>query len=51
VPAGYSAEAMRASLATYLGSPAKAYRELGWTSRPLREAERARRRWVRVSLS
>ena len=37
MPAGYSAEAMRASLATYLGSPAKAYRELGWTSRPLRE--------------
>ena len=36
-PAGYSSEAMRASLATYLGSPAKAYRELGWTSRPLRE--------------
>jgi nucleoside-diphosphate-sugar epimerase len=37
LPAGYSSEAMRASLATYLGSPAKAYRELGWTSRPLRE--------------
>ena len=37
LPAGYSSEAMRASLATYLGNPAKAYRELGWTSRPLRQ--------------
>jgi len=37
LPAGYSSEAMRASLATYFGSPAKAYRDLGWTSRPLRE--------------
>lgn len=36
VPQDYAAEAMRASVATYLGSPAKAERELGWTSRPLR---------------
>lgn len=37
VPKDYAAESMRASLASYLGSPAKAERELGWTSRPLRE--------------
>jgi len=37
LPDSYTAEAMRASLATYLGSPEKARRELGWTSRPLRE--------------
>jgi nucleoside-diphosphate-sugar epimerase len=37
LPATYSAEALRASLATYLGTPAKAERELGWTARPLHE--------------
>ena len=40
LPAGYSSETMRAGLATYLGSAAKAYGELGWTSRPLREGLR-----------
>jgi nucleoside-diphosphate-sugar epimerase len=35
IPGSYSAEAMRSSLATYLGSPAKAQRELGWAVRSL----------------
>ncbi len=35
VPADFSAETMRASLATYYGSPAKAERELGWKARSL----------------
>ena len=35
VPPDFAAETMRASLATYLGSPAKAERELGWQARPL----------------
>ncbi len=35
LPPGYSAEAMRASQASYLGTSAKAERELGWTYRPL----------------
>ncbi len=35
VPADFSAETMRASLATYYGSPAKAQRELGWHARSL----------------
>lgn len=35
VPADLSAETMRASLATYYGSPAKAERELGWRARSL----------------
>jgi nucleoside-diphosphate-sugar epimerase len=35
VPADLSAETMRASLATYYGSPAKAERELGWHARSL----------------
>lgn len=37
LPEGYEAEAMRASLATYLGSSAKAEQHLGWSARPLRE--------------
>jgi nucleoside-diphosphate-sugar epimerase len=36
LPAEYASETLRASLATYLGSPAKAERDLGWTCRPLR---------------
>ena len=35
VPPDFAAETMRASLATYHGSPAKAERELGWHARPL----------------
>jgi dihydroflavonol-4-reductase len=35
VPPDFAAETMRASLATYLGSPAKAERELGWQARSL----------------
>jgi len=44
VPGAYSAEGLRASVATYLGSPAKAERELGWSARSLQEgmAETAR---------
>ena len=36
LPAEYASETLRASLATYLGSAAKAERDLGWTCRPLR---------------
>ena len=35
LPPGFAAETMRAGLATYLGSPAKAERYLGWHARPL----------------
>jgi nucleoside-diphosphate-sugar epimerase len=35
VPPDLAAETMRAGLATYYGSPAKAERELGWRARPL----------------
>lgn len=35
VPPDLAAETMRAGLATYYGSPAKAERELGWSARPL----------------
>ncbi|MGH3366914.1 MAG: NAD-dependent epimerase/dehydratase family protein [Nocardioidaceae bacterium] len=35
MPPLYAAESMRASLATYLGTPAKTERALGWSSRPL----------------
>jgi nucleoside-diphosphate-sugar epimerase len=41
LPADYSAESLRASQATYLGTPAKAERELGWSARPLEEGLRA----------
>lgn len=40
LPPDYAAETLRASLATYFGSPAKAQRELGWTARPLEEGLR-----------
>ncbi len=35
LPAGFAAETMRASLATYYGSSAKAERDLGWHARDL----------------
>jgi dihydroflavonol-4-reductase len=35
LPAEYAGETLRAAVATYLGSPAKAERDLGWTHRPL----------------
>ena len=35
LPPVYAAETLRASLATYYGSPARAERELGWRARPL----------------
>ena len=35
VPPGYAAETMRAGLATYLGTSAKAGRDLGWHARDL----------------
>jgi nucleoside-diphosphate-sugar epimerase len=35
LPPMYAAETLRSSLATYLGSAAKAERELGWSARPL----------------
>jgi dihydroflavonol-4-reductase len=37
LPAGYAAETLRASLATYFGTAAKAERDLGWSARPLRD--------------
>ncbi len=37
VPAGFAAETMRAGLATYYGTAAKAERDLGWRARPLDE--------------
>ena len=37
LPPTYSAETMRVAAASYLGSPAKARRDLGWTCRPLRQ--------------
>ncbi len=35
LPPTFAAETMRASLATYYGTPARAVRELGWTARPM----------------
>jgi nucleoside-diphosphate-sugar epimerase len=35
LPPGFAAETMRASLATYYGTPAKAERDLGWHARDL----------------
>jgi nucleoside-diphosphate-sugar epimerase len=35
LPADYTAESLRASVATYLGTPARAEGELGWTARSL----------------
>ena len=37
IPGVPAAETMRAALATYLGSPAKAERDLGWTCRALED--------------
>lgn len=37
LPERYRAETLRAAAASYLGSPAKAQRELGWSARPLAE--------------
>ena len=37
LPADYSAEALRASVATYLGDPSRAQQELGWSARGLDE--------------
>jgi nucleoside-diphosphate-sugar epimerase len=37
IPAMYTAEALRSGTSSYLGTPEKAQRELGWTVRPLRE--------------
>jgi nucleoside-diphosphate-sugar epimerase len=37
LPGIYSAEALRSLLATYLGTPAKAERELGWSARSLHD--------------
>lgn len=40
VPPGYAEETVRAGLATYYGSPAKAERELDWHARPLEDGLR-----------
>ena len=37
LPPTLTAETLRVTRASYLGSPAKAQRELGWSARPLRE--------------
>jgi nucleoside-diphosphate-sugar epimerase len=40
LPADFAAESLRASVATYLGTPARAEAELGWTARSLDEGLR-----------
>jgi dihydroflavonol-4-reductase len=40
LPADYTGEALRASVATYLGTPARAQEELAWFARPLHEGLR-----------
>jgi nucleoside-diphosphate-sugar epimerase len=40
VPPDFAAETMRAGLATYYGTPAKAERELGWHARPIEQGLR-----------
>jgi nucleoside-diphosphate-sugar epimerase len=40
LPPQYAAESVRSSLATYLGTPGKAERELGWTCRSIDEGLR-----------
>lgn len=40
LPADYTGESLRASVATYLGSPARAEHELGWSARGLDEGLR-----------
>jgi nucleoside-diphosphate-sugar epimerase len=40
LPADYTAESLRASVATYLGKPTRAQEELGWSARPLDEGLR-----------
>jgi dihydroflavonol-4-reductase len=40
LPEDYTAESLRASVATYLGSPARAEQELGWSARGLDEGLR-----------
>jgi dihydroflavonol-4-reductase len=40
LPSDYSAESLRASVSTYLGSPARAEKELGWSARGLEEGLR-----------
>ncbi len=40
LPADYTSESLRASVSTYLGTPARAERELGWTARGLDEGLR-----------
>ena len=40
LPADYTGESLRASVATYLGSPARAEQELGWSARGLDEGLR-----------
>ena len=37
LPPHYHPESMRSGLASYLGSPARAERELGWSARPMEE--------------
>ncbi len=48
VPSTYRAEALRASRATYLGTPAKAERELGWHARDLREGITQTVEWIKA---
>jgi hypothetical protein len=40
LPADYTGESLRASISTYLGAPARAEQELGWTARDLDEGLR-----------
>jgi dihydroflavonol-4-reductase len=40
LPPGYAPETLRASLATYYGTPGRAEHELGWSARPLEQGLR-----------
>ena len=48
LPGTYSAEALRASQATYLGNPTRAKWELGWSARSLEDGLAETLRWERA---
>ena len=48
LPGTYSAEALRASQATYLGNPTRAKWELGWSARSLEDGFAETLRWERA---
>lgn len=48
VPAGFAGETLRSAVASYLGDPAKAIAELGWSSRGIREGMIPTVAWLRA---